>query len=298
MDSASNKDTIEVIRDCRTDFRLRSCQMLMTMCADIGEAVQGCDGQAVPMHTKQQLLACRKAMIGKIENIHKCEQRDGDVAKELLRKNQSYRRIRFNECELAMLEQIIELKNNPKRKGKKKKSKGKKKKSPKSFLSRAGDEQKHKNYKEFMVSKQEEFNQKMSANLTKIAPNRNGRPATPRQLPPIAPRGLENVKEIAQVTQSTQQQQQQVEAASAEHQQILQRSESATLELLEPSPPHSERSSSASRKRRFELGNPLTLKNQISDLRQLKKIKLDDLSKPTKPKHIQHFHDIRLPGQL
>ena len=68
--------------------------------------------------------------------------------------------------------------------------------------------------------------------------------------------------------------------------------------LEPPQPEESERSSSTSRKRRFELGNPLTLSNQISDLRKLKKIKLDDLSKPTKPKQIQHYQDIRLPGQL
>ena len=288
MNSESN-DSIESIMKCRTDFRLKSCKMLMDMCNDIGDAVQSCTG--IKSKTKFQLVECRNAILSKVEKVHKSEQTDSEIAKDLMQKNRSYRRIRFNETELKMLEEIIEIKNDPKTKAKleRKKKSSKKKKS---FISNFSDEQKHKNYKEFMKSKQEEFNVKMEKNLGKIAWK-----STARTLPPIAPREFENVSSVdhepvfIRQTVSTD--------TSSTNTEESTMSQTSTQELLaQLQQPETKKTKKPSR--RFELGNQMTLKNQMKEMRQLKRIRLDDLSASSKQRqsvqnHVEHVY---LPGQM
>lgn len=305
MDSTINNesnDSIETIKKCRTDFRLSSCKMLMDMCNDIGDAVQSCTG--IERKTKFQLVECRNAILSKIERVHESEQRDAQIAKDLKQKNRSYRRIRFNETELKMLEEIIEIKNDPKNKAKLERKMKKNSKKKKSFISSLSDEQKHKNYKEFMKSKQEEFNEKMTTNLGKLARKSNS-----RTLPPITPRELENVVSLDQ-EETSQDSQHTLSTDNTEESQMSQTSSQellAQMQSMNVPPTHQSHRKKVSKKslkaskvsRRFELGNQMTLKNQMKEVRQLKRIKLDDLSS-TKPKQGTHHYvdHVYLPGQL
>merc|ERR1712129_75597 len=130
--------------------------------------------------TKLKLMECRNALLDKVEGLHKVEQEDSDKAKKIKRKNGSYRMIKFNETELKMLEEVVELKNDPNNKAlqaQMSKKNLKKKGCPKkAFISRANEEQNHKQYKEFVQQKQEEFNKKTIVNklppISSISPKK------------------------------------------------------------------------------------------------------------------------------
>eukprot|EP01083_Nonionella_stella_P233139 821756_1 len=251
-------DTIEAMNKVRTDFRLRSCHFLMNMCNDIGDAISTCTDVNVKYRLK--MAECRNALLLKVEGIHVDEQKDAENMKQIIRKNRAYRKIKFNENELKMLEEVVELKNDPNNQIISNKTKNKK--QNKSFISRAGNEQNHKNYKEFVKAKHEEFSKKKkkkksNANSSKV-------------LPPITPRELENLTEIADNKAQT--------------------SEISNYKKRKPS-------------RRFKIGECITLKSQIKELRKMKKIKLNDTNHCATKYNRYQTHkmcreQVYLPGQL
>eukprot|EP01084_Bolivina_argentea_P297893 513274_1 len=279
-------DTIQAIKDIQTDFRLNSCQMLMTMCGDIGDVIQTCSD--INVKSKLKLIECRNSMLSQVENIHQNEQKDSENAKKLIQKNKAYRRIRFNETELKMLEEVVELKNDPNNpnnkpiKSEKEKKKKNSKKIQKSFISKAGDEQNHKNYKEFVKTKHEEFNKKKSKIISEYKNNKS----ISRALPPITPRELENLQEI-----TSEKNIKQIKEQTTTSQQLLSHSKQK-----KPVTDHNIQKKSS---KRFRLGNSITLKGQMNELKKLKRMKLNNLNNQSKTNHTNNYDDnIYLPGQM
>merc|ERR1712154_490164 len=129
-------DTVEAIKRIRTDFRLTSCSMLMEMCNNIGDAIQSCS--VVDAKSKLKMIECRNALLSKVEDIHQNEQKDNEKSKKMILQNKAYRKIRFNETELKMLEEVVEFKNDPNNKLISSDKKKKNLKKKRSFISRAG----------------------------------------------------------------------------------------------------------------------------------------------------------------
>merc|ERR1712173_15994 len=179
-----------------------------------------------------------------------------------------------------MLEAVVELKNDPNNKALQAQKTKKKKNTTKNkaFISRASNEQNHKNYKEFVKQKQDEY----------IIKNQK------RALPPIAPK---NLKEI--------------DANDKKSEEVVndipppQTVQSITADIKQAVViKKSTKTKGKTNSRRFELAgtgncNFMKLKAQMKQLRKLKKIKLNDLSKPVKKKYYSDASfDIALPGQL
>ena len=291
-------DTIQSIKDIRSEFRLSSAKMLMDMCGDVGDVIQ--TYAAIDPKSKLKMVECRNKLLSKVESIHENEQKDAEICKKMIRKNKAYRRIRFNEQELKMLEQVVELKNDPNNKliqtEKEKKKKNIKKK--KSFITRAGNEQNHKNYKEFVKSKQEEFDK----NKSKIIAQYKNQSMS-RQLPPITPRELKNLPDIeekyktskqSQITQKTTSQKLSLSSSQSKQPKL-----NETLHKDNQSSNDNNINTDKKSLRRFQISGSMTLKSQIKQLRKLKKMKLDDLTASRRNNMNGNYDDGDIiPGQL
>ena len=283
-------DTIQSIKECRTQFRLKSSQMLMDMCNDIGDIIQ--TYSTIDAKSKLKLVESRKALLSKVEDVHENEQKDAEIVKKLIRKNKAYRKIRFNESELEMLEEVVQIKNDSNKliQNEKKKKTMKKKKS---FISRAGKEQNMKNYKEFVKSKQEQFTKNKSKMIAQYKQNKrrsSTSSSTRCSLPPITPRELGNLPDFKKEEARLFGNNKAKDVNHAQETQSIQKHNDKN---------NIDNNTSKKSLRRFQLNGAMSLNSQMKELRKLKKIKLDDLTNSKMDNSSKNYEELDFyPGRL